>query len=494
MTKQFVTNVIGKKYFSWVKGDIILITAGTGTGKSTFVKNELSTYCKHEGKYILYLTNRNILKAQIIKDIGNSDNILVMNYQEIEILILNNTLCLDYFDYVVCDEGHYFFSDSGFNGKTDLFFDTLMNNKSIIKILMTATPRLLSWYFNNNDCHINYTYNLKTNYDYINKIVAFNNYDSIDSIIADIPNDEQIILFSTAQRAYETAKKFKGSFICSEFNSQYNKYIATDELNNIINHGCFNNHLLCTTTVLDNGININEGIPVKHIIIDIFDRDEFIQCLGRKRIGENETVSLYFYDWSDKKRLNGFRRKIVNSINNAEFLKKHGEIEYTNRNYKTNLYDSRVVDDIVGIDGQIHKVVNKCMLTKLQADNKMYESILSKEKKYEIVTYKHVISIALNINEDKFILLETEEKADDLITYLDSIVGDIMLQVKDRQELIDMIDVKSNSKQLKRLNNLNGALEEREIPFRIVEFTTSKIIDGNKKNFKNAWRVEKLCI
>lgn len=76
--------------------------------------------------------------------------------------------------------------------------------------------------------------------------------------------------------------------------------------------------------------------------------------------------------------------------------------------------------------------------------------------------------------------------------YLEDNLGQVMLQVKDRKELIEKVDVKSNGKLLKKINNLNGALEERNINYRIVEFPTSKMINRKQKRYPNAWRIEKL--
>ena len=68
-----------------------------------------------------------------------------------------------------------------------------------------------------------------------------------------------------------------------------------------------------------------------------------------------------------------------------------------------------------------------------------------------------------------------------------------MLQVKDRKELIEKINVRQDGKKLlKKINNLNGALEERNLQFRIVEFSTSMMVNGKQKRYPNAWRVEKL--
>ncbi|MBU3177653.1 hypothetical protein KPL47_15065 [Clostridium estertheticum] len=88
--------------------------------------------------------------------------------------------------------------------------------------------------------------------------------------------------------------------------------------------------------------------------------------------------------------------------------------------------------------------------------------------------------------------MEEIEKKDILSDYLESMIGISMLQVKDRKELIEKIDVKSDGKLLKKINNQNGALEERKISYRIIEFPISKMIEGKQKRYPNAWRVEKI--
>lgn len=111
---------------------------------------------------------------------------------------------------------------------------------------------------------------------------------------------------------------------------------------------------------------------------------------------------------------------------------------------------------------------------------------------------EHIINGKVIFNKQQIIDKEKKVKERELYNqnvlkpYLDSILGQVMLQVKDRKELIERIDVKSNGKLLKKISNLNSALEERGISYRIVEFSTSKMVDGKKKNFPNAWRIEKL--
>ena len=84
----------------------------------------------------------------------------------------------------------------------------------------------------------------------------------------------------------------------------------------------------------------------------------------------------------------------------------------------------------------------------------------------------------------------------DLESYLEKMVIDdvVMLQLRDRSELINKINAKQDGKLLKSANTLNSVLEEREINYRIKTFTTTRYpIDDNgikkKKKYKNAWKI-----
>lgn len=69
-----------------------------------------------------------------------------------------------------------------------------------------------------------------------------------------------------------------------------NKYNKT--MSNIIHNSKYNETVLITTKVLDNGVNIKD-CAVKHIVIPFSYRVEFLQMLGRKRTENNEVVNLY---------------------------------------------------------------------------------------------------------------------------------------------------------------------------------------------------------
>lgn len=80
---------------------------------------------------------------------------------------------------------------------------------------------------------------------------------------------------------------------------------------------------------------------------------------------------------------------------------------------------------------------------------------------------------------------------DTIIGFLHKNKGQVMLQRKDREELINTINVRKNGKQLKSIEALNESLSNMKIPYKIVKFATSRMVSGEKKNYNQAWRIEK---
>ncbi len=138
-----------KQISSWNNGDTILILAPTGSGKSFFVKHYLKSFCEFREKKILWISNRIALKRQnerlVLEDTNDNNVITMINYQEIEARILRYET-IPFYDYIVADECHYFFTDSKFNNKTDVSLEWLLRQKDCIKILCSATGTLLNEY------------------------------------------------------------------------------------------------------------------------------------------------------------------------------------------------------------------------------------------------------------------------------------------------------------------------------------------------------------
>ena len=157
---QWVSDVIGNDYKKWRKGDVVSIKAQTGTGKTWFIKNKLIPYME-DWESMLIVVNRTNLKRQLKIDLFNYynqpipdnlddarkiGNVTILSYQKISEMKNGKDYGLkefniDHFDYIVCDECHFFLSDSGFNNKTDLAFEALIRerHRNAVKIFISAT-------------------------------------------------------------------------------------------------------------------------------------------------------------------------------------------------------------------------------------------------------------------------------------------------------------------------------------------------------------------
>lgn len=174
--KQTVTDAIGEEYKSWRAGDVILISAPTGTGKTKFIFEKLlmwviEQYQKNADWHpIRYFVNRKLLKRQLQEYVEEkqleedknasgivvSDFITIETYQSIENCLKNNETPSLYLSrerkglhpiinpnpvsYIVYDECHYFLADSTFNPATKLSFNYLtVKGDQEIQIFMSAT-------------------------------------------------------------------------------------------------------------------------------------------------------------------------------------------------------------------------------------------------------------------------------------------------------------------------------------------------------------------
>ena len=148
---------------AWNIGDIITIQAGTGKGKSHFIKNKVYESAKKNNQRILFLVHRinchtqfsNELKQQIQDGViiqeDKTDVIDLKTYQSIDKQNSNVEIPnfdFSVYDYIVCDEFHYFMSDASFNEITDISLEAILSESETIKIFMSATGKYMKHYFN----------------------------------------------------------------------------------------------------------------------------------------------------------------------------------------------------------------------------------------------------------------------------------------------------------------------------------------------------------
>lgn len=152
---RYISDIIKDEFKQWTNHKPILISAPTGSGKTTFILNNLLPYVKEQGKYLVYFVNRSALKKQINNQIPDrlKDSIIVETYQHVPNMVINpfddkylikenrdflgeNNQKLGNADYYVYDEAHFFTADAAFN---ELSVKSMLCNSKAVEIFITAT-------------------------------------------------------------------------------------------------------------------------------------------------------------------------------------------------------------------------------------------------------------------------------------------------------------------------------------------------------------------
>lgn len=299
--KMYVSDVIDeKKIYDLNNNTHYLILAGTGTGKTYFVKDILRKFVLENSKRLLVLTNRASLKNQTKSDIKNAemvygfyndDDLQVMNYQSI---LEQEDGFLDSFDYIVCDEAHYFVADS-WTGRTQDEFEMVKNSKAI-KVYMTATYKTFMKLFGESDKveklykQHGIDFNLSNMYKNIRTIYKTTDEDRYLAFIQHRKN-KTLSIHSATQKAYEATLKLKDSaFTCSKSNKNYSPYRNNKVMDYLEENKRFENKVLCSTTSIEGGVDIIDTKLDLIAFSGYFNKDVVEQIAGRKRFTSDDDV------------------------------------------------------------------------------------------------------------------------------------------------------------------------------------------------------------
>lgn len=334
---EYVSDVIKEEYKEWKPGHMIFLSAHTGAGKTYFVLYELVEFAAIEGKRILYLVNRSILKEQIEEKINteirsklrsnneitseNLANVIeVRLYQTIENVCRDNA---DYntqedYDYIIADECHYFLEDSMFNTYTQLSYEWIMGRQySATLIFISATiDRIKDYILRDNnisdaegrentghglrvmrgDVEIHdrvRNYGINADYAYV-KVSLLKKIEEISELVE--KDKSKWLIFVDSIGTGETIdkslreKKIDSVFITAETKKDR-------ELSGIIQkvriREKYEQRVLIATSVMDNGISLKD-YELRKLIIMAVTKEQFIQMLGRKRMTlKTEKLEVY---------------------------------------------------------------------------------------------------------------------------------------------------------------------------------------------------------
>lgn len=494
MDKVWVSDVITSEEIErWEPGNVVTIRADTGDGKSFFVKNNLYEYAKSHGDKILFLLHRENTICQfqneIIRD-GKDDTVHVHTYQHFEQPLLHGRLTnLADYKYIVVDEAHYFISDSAFNNRTDLSFDAIMNQSESVRIFMSATIRGIQEYININRSIETIDYVIPTSVRRVKNLTFFGKDDMLDEFAKQFleRNEKAIFFINNARKAYELFQRFRAvsTFNCSKSNVLH-RHVDEEAIAKMLASERFDTPFLITTSCFDAGANIVDT-ELKNIVIDMRDVDTIIQCAGRKRLqSADDTFNLYIRNITNQ-QLGGFESSSNRKLEMARYLSTHSTEELLRKFPRQNDASGVIYD--VSVDGQLEKRVNQLMYLKKVKDVELY-GVMKRLGEFGFSKYVAQCFGFYDETSDEY-NYNVERDDFGLHSYLERMNGSVMLSRGDRKEFIDKLDVRQDGHRLKGVDSINAALKERRLPYQVKEFSTSRIIDGKKKNFKAAWRIEK---
>lgn len=533
---KWVSETIGEDYKKWKQGDIVKIQAQTGTGKTYFIKKVLIPHME-SWERMLIVANRINLKRQLKKDLityynekmpeslkelddlTTIGNITILSYQSIaELRKADNygltKMDLDNYDYIICDECHFFFSDGSFNNKCSLAWDELIKtrHRKAIKIFISATMEEVEYTINMSvdkirevgfgsysRCNL---FNYSTGIDY--KYLDTYYFKSIKDLATTIKNDksgEKWLVFVTQKDDAAYIKEYLENYKTVSIITKDTDINNNEDLKSIITNSKFNSNVLICTKAMDNGINI-EDIEVKNIVIMAWDKISFIQELGRVRINIEDAPIIKLYiptmSWS------AFNTLIKKQYEIKEDLIKTFREDKNKFNCKYNYEYNKLPNDIFILDENGWKI-NSIGEIRLINDKHFAQAMCKKfkgRKDIESKVFAYVKEQLIWINQvdkfDMFRLIEEvvdDTSANELKEFLDNayendekftkeyFIEKVINTIKNDNSLKiiwNKLDGgHSRSKGIKKFNELFNKLN---LPYLVGSKVRKENIDGKRKN------------
>ena len=519
-TIQHVSDLIGTAFMNWF-GRIILIGCGTGRGKTYFALNVYVKWLLRQGKRVVYLCNRKKLEEQIDGDIvkygllkeENYRRFTAISYQKFKERI-EHGMVADY-DVYICDEAHYFLADAGFNLYTDIPYFHILNKPGATVLFMTATywniRKRLEKDLSDRDELI--FYDLPTDYSYVKRICWYKSqkdlYGIVDAILKKRPDDKILYFCNSNEKMKQLYEHYDSSHgktdnpeLLKESKLKYMSFICSDGTQNkwMKNH-CFNEaevtetdpetgepytkkilvpkfglikseyggytfdtRMLVTTKVIDNGVDFKDT-AIKHIILDVFDIESALQCLGRKRcltdeIGEDDTCRFYIRDWQSRE-MNIFLQQVTEELRSPRlFLDDYTRwvSEYGNDREKK---DKTIYYDYNDREWK----VNPLRYDKLIEDETLIIRMKDKEISYRTIIIQKIGDIARERSMDV-----KDIKAEAVKTDLDiwlELHAEKKLTKQEQSELVGLCDLKDKFNRKQKSIKVVSAYIEQNFPYRL---------------------------
>ncbi|SFG70820.1 DEAD/DEAH box helicase family protein [Sporolactobacillus nakayamae] len=326
--KEYVSDVITANVIDKLKiGKNYLIASEMDSGKNYWVRNVLLPYALDKRKRTLVLSHRSSTLSQqknyleeykweCIRQFkgGMFD---LKTYQAFQNMLKRNDPSVDDYDYIVCDEAHYFVSDSAFNTKTELAFNYLNRNHKAVKFFLTATHEGLYYLPWKNEIEVLKEANFANN-----SVKDLYRYEKDETASAAITNEvekgNKVIVYHNSMN---TLSDFSigNSKILYSGNRNF-----SDEYNQITDNCQFDCDVLNTTKLMTEATEIKDDSVESIVIHGISDIDTFVQATGRVR---NKKVNVY-YKRVSKKSILAKLRYIQKQLFYYDEFERLGEVDF----------------------------------------------------------------------------------------------------------------------------------------------------------------------
>lgn len=352
---QNVKEALAPEVEYWSPDIPILITAGTGMGKTTFVYEVLIPRILASGKNLLLISNRVALSAQqkdgvmkildhpfqgklppdVLREWSDFGQVSVITYHQLPSFMKDETKqsWLANLQYVVADEIHFLAADSSFNTRCDQYLRILTTKfMHATRIYLTATEwDILSPLADAEEAMLPtrsevyksiafgepvlrrefLRYVFKPDYSYVN-LNFFDDWKEIYQMVKNTPEEKWLIFVDSKQKGAEVKRNIGD---CASYIDADSK--ETEEWAELLTHEKFEKRVLVTTAVLDCGVNINDD-SLRNIVIVADNRTSLIQMLGRKRRNRkkpNQKLNLYVQKLGAQKLANRLNKAYeINSL------------------------------------------------------------------------------------------------------------------------------------------------------------------------------------
>lgn len=482
----------------WDSGKVVLDCA-TGMGKTTLINEVVAKVAGNKNACVLFLSSRTALTQQQLANLTKLGvtNMEVKTYQWLESLLEKGQEdeVKDKYAFIVCDECHYFTNDATFNNNTPVSYQWIEKQPTVI--YMSATGEAVFKYMKYKES-IDWYYYTDMDYSKVSTITFCHSDEHMIECIENIYNNgEKAIVFMdklvkdgglgtrvhTPMMSWFLDHQEDCHFMCSKYRKEYD---SINEFDTAIQDGKFDKQFLFCTQALDVGVDIHDE-KCKHAIVEMFDVDSVLQCLGRIRNKENAHYYIRVYD---KQTLVGKAHTLKNN-----FIDKAKELEEMNQEQRwsycmsgTRFNSNKGLFFIDVLDDKKIKV-NELLLYKYEDIYEQYRAAMyTDERENKLSSHPHVNRwmcdfIELANFKGQFIdLAERDEQTgkNEIANYLESLEG-MRLDKEARNELVEKLNVRVDGKQKKTIKPINTWLSENGYEFVIVDkrgvWVVSKIID-----------------